>query len=413
MTGTVSCYVGSVLSGPRPGTPAPTASPAEALAIDVTARLLPGPPPRDVLQPIASGRVFFVNSRQEQPLRVGAPPFAGARGASGSEARAFLAGTGEATSAGTDLGSFPSVLPIGFTSVFTFQAGTGGPPIALLVSRSPALEMGLTAGEDLVALAWHPEPDRGPAVVVLPVPDAGRTPATLVLTLEVLPAPADPAGAARHAERLAACVGSVPPAPPPPSVTAHAAELERLWLGVQKPAERRAALLYIATASGARLVEELVLQAEDEWLEKLVGEKGSGPFSAAEKGPDPFSPPGADPLAAAGAELERRALQMMAEAIRQETLPAHFEACLLRRAGAVARSAAILEAAAAQPDLAAIDARLVAENLSMLEEPTAGARARAHEWLAARGAAPEGFDPFGPAPERRAALERAYAEKPR
>jgi hypothetical protein len=35
---------------------------------------------------------------------------------------------------------------------------------------------------------------------------------------------------------------------------------------------------------------------------------------------------------------------------------------------------------------------------------------RAYDWLAARGAAPEGFDPLAPLPERRAALDRSRNE---
>ena len=52
-------------------------------------------------------------------------------------------------------------------------------------------------------------------------------------------------------------------------------------------------------------------------------------------------------------------------------------------------------------------ARVIAENRILLEDNHPAARVRAYDWLAARGEAPDGYDPLGDEPSREAALERA------
>ena len=42
-----------------------------------------------------------------------------------------------------------------------------------------------------------------------------------------------------------------------------------------------------------------------------------------------------------------------------------------------------------------------------LEDSSPSARVRAYDWLAARGRAPQGYEPLGPARERRRALDAA------
>lgn len=53
--------------------------------------------------------------------------------------------------------------------------------------------------------------------------------------------------------------------------------------------------------------------------------------------------------------------------------------------------------------------RVTSENLLFLEDSSPASRVRAFEWLSTRGLAPAGYDPLGPARQRRAALERALA----
>jgi hypothetical protein len=48
--------------------------------------------------------------------------------------------------------------------------------------------------------------------------------------------------------------------------------------------------------------------------------------------------------------------------------------------------------------------KLTAENRILLEDASPASRLRAYDWLAVRGLAPAGFDPFGSLAERRAAL---------
>jgi hypothetical protein len=71
------------------------------------------------------------------------------------------------------------------------------------------------------------------------------------------------------------------------------------------------------------------------------------------------------------------------------------------------RPSALLAAAATSADQAAWLAALVTENRVLLEEGDAAVRARAFDWLDARGLAPDGYDPFAPLAVRREALERA------
>jgi hypothetical protein len=51
--------------------------------------------------------------------------------------------------------------------------------------------------------------------------------------------------------------------------------------------------------------------------------------------------------------------------------------------------------------------RIMAENIIFLEDNSPASRVRAYDWLKARGKAPAGFDPLGPARERRIALDKA------
>ena len=82
----------------------------------------------------------------------------------------------------------------------------------------------------------------------------------------------------------------------------------------------------------------------------------------------------------------------------------------MRRGGVVANDPTALEALAKTPGgLAELQQRLLAENGLALEDGSAPARVRAFDWLQSRGAAPAGFDPLAPLPERRAALAAAEA----
>jgi len=88
-------------------------------------------------------------------------------------------------------------------------------------------------------------------------------------------------------------------------------------------------------------------------------------------------------------------------------LPPEQRAFLLRTCGAVGRDASTLqEVLQAATDTEDLLQRLRAENLDILRESDPTARVYAFEWLRARGAAPDGFDPLGDATARRHALDR-------
>ena len=80
---------------------------------------------------------------------------------------------------------------------------------------------------------------------------------------------------------------------------------------------------------------------------------------------------------------------------------------MLRKAGEVGRWPDLLTDAVAESDgVRELRERLVRENRIFLEDAVPATRVRAYDWLAARGLAPEGFDPLASAEERRAALAR-------
>ena len=99
----------------------------------------------------------------------------------------------------------------------------------------------------------------------------------------------------------------------------------------------------------------------------------------------------------AAAPLERSASELAA-----------LQGILLRHAGEPARYPRLVDTLlGVSVDAADLEARLVAENRAFLEDSRPAARVRAYDWLAARGLAPEGFDPLGTSKARRAALEPA------
>ena len=110
-------------------------------------------------------------------------------------------------------------------------------------------------------------------------------------------------------------------------------------------------------------------------------------------------------------QLERGSLQVLLPALQRDELPLEDAAFLLRWCGAVGRRAArlqeVLEQTTSCDDLAS---RLLAENRSFLRENDPAGRVHAHDWLAARGQAPPGFDPLGSREQRRHALEAAGPE---
>lgn len=176
-------------------------------------------------------------------------------------------------------------------------------------------------------------------------------------------------------------------------------QIELALRALEDGGRRRAALLFLAAESGAELCADMALDADDSLLQAAT-------TALAAQLPD------AARLAADGATLgwalERGCAQFLAERASTQPLEVELRAAVGRRTGELGRSpAALLDVVLAARSLEDFHARLVVENRVLLEDNHPAARVRAYDWLAARGAAPEGYDPLADETEREAALERA------
>lgn len=161
---------------------------------------------------------------------------------------------------------------------------------------------------------------------------------------------------------------------------------------------RRRAIAHLARETGAALAGDLAISASDDHI-AIVAEKIAAAFQASAESPD---------LAAIGWIVERSALEAAESLVDEESGESEIAGILALHLGQVGRQVAAIERVRKRSkDLASFARRLVEENLGFLEDSLPQARARALEWLAARGLAPAGYDPLAPPRERRAALEKA------
>jgi hypothetical protein len=251
-------------------------------------------------------------------------------------------------------------------------------------------------------------PGEGLAAIV-PSPFDGDEARAICAILTVAPAPEPGApGAASHGRAFAECVADLAReevlARPRANAVALAArgepDLGAARMALLDPAKRRAALLAIAHATGATLAEDVALSGEEATVEAVA-------TSVARASSAPGTPKHAPSL---GWTVERAALLAVRDLMSREEPPPQAGVLLARRAGALARSLGTLFGVVdAASSVADFDRRLAIENHDLLEDGSPAVRARAHEWLAARGSAVPGYDPLDPAAKRRAALERAEA----
>jgi len=112
-----------------------------------------------------------------------------------------------------------------------------------------------------------------------------------------------------------------------------------------------------------------------------------------------------------GSLLDVTTMQWLAKQQAEGKLSDVLTGVLLEHTGEAGRHSSSLELVcknlSSQADLRT---RLIAENLIYLEDSSPASRVRAYDWLAARGQAPAGYDPLGPARQRRDALEKALAQ---
>lgn len=157
---------------------------------------------------------------------------------------------------------------------------------------------------------------------------------------------------------------------------------------VQAPEVELAQWSALAQEVGATLSERLLLVGDPEFLERARGS-----WRAA--------------LQAPPEQLGWRIEQVTVRALLESEAP-WCRALLLDRCGALgAEPLALRDSLDAARNLAGWEEQLRRENRYLLRNAMAGVRARAYDWLRARGLAPTGYDPFGPREARRAALKKA------
>lgn len=177
--------------------------------------------------------------------------------------------------------------------------------------------------------------------------------------------------------------------------------LERFTSAFSTPLERRRALIYLAGRTQAPMAENVVLSAPDD----LVDRFGSWVLDVAAR-------ENIESVEALGWILEHSAYLLLVQLNSEQESDPVLEGALAHYTGEVGRHAAILEeVVSAAENWKDLQDRLVEENLIYLEDISPASRSRAFDWLAARGLAPEGYDPLAPIEARRKALDRADEEK--
>jgi hypothetical protein len=180
--------------------------------------------------------------------------------------------------------------------------------------------------------------------------------------------------------------------------TAESAELQAAIDALWTPERARPALVYLAGRTGARLCEEVALVADDASMTSM---------SEALRwriGDEKAALSGAETL---GWQLDRTAFEVLGYAMGENKLPPELSAVLAAYGGEAGRHSSSLEAIGrGVTSRLDFENRIVAENLIYLEDSSPSSRVRAYDWLHARGRAPAGFDPLGPAKERRKAIDQ-------
>jgi len=275
-------------------------------------------------------------------------------------------------------------------------AGSDRPGLLVTARQSaedPAASEAAPVSRDrTVLLDWPSATLDGEFALVFPPAPGARLPVATVFRVRVEGAAGDPEAAqasARIAEELSeqgraagASLGNSLAS----AITSSA------------PPGLRRALAGVCAELHADVTFEASLLAEDKDLPALVS-------------------PVAQALAAAPADAETGQLAWLADRATLEALAkpagggeasAPLRAMLSARFGEVGRDAgAVSELAAASPSRADFDARVRAENVILLDDASPAARVRAFEWTSRQDpkGTLKGYEPMGPAPQRRQAIE--------
>jgi hypothetical protein len=405
---TTATYAGTPLSGPLPA-PAEPIEPATARVAEVQLIVLNDAEPPltlpDEFSPLARHMRLVIAQDQGRPIRA-TPSLRTVRYASGEPADVLLATLRDDPRADAHEPIRLVVAP-GLTSEARIESDDFSLNISLtapesgdnllvavrqrLATPSPATQPSGPHNE--IAMLDPLTPDVQSLAFVLPETALGA----IVCHIALTPA-ADVEDADELLQAASAAAAEAPERDAKPGdglASVHTSALRAMIF----PERRRAALVYLASETGAAITADIALVASDEMLQTLIERIIPQTLLA-----DP--PPSSKTL---GWLLEKTTLELLGAQMAQGLDP-ELAAILARHAGEAGRGSASLSAIVrAAANLQDLQARIFAENFIYLEDSSPAARVRAFDWLAARGKAPEGYDPLGPPKARRDALEQARA----
>jgi len=171
-------------------------------------------------------------------------------------------------------------------------------------------------------------------------------------------------------------------------------EIRGIVADLRRDSDRRARLVFLASSCAAPLALDIALIAQDAHLVELADAVKAAIPEAADR-------------AQASWPIERAAWLLLGRKAAAGEIAPELSGVLARQGGEAARfPGAIEDLVRGVDDVGGLMRRLIAENRILLEDASPSSRLRAYDWLAVRGIAPEGFDPFGTLAERRAGLRK-------
>lgn len=290
-------------------------------------------------------------------------------------------------------------------------AGAGGSSMSVAVHGAGESRADVTLefetadrGSEVLKLANDLAAGDDPILLVVPAPFRYATSRAVALLLEVDAAPPSGDLSESHAQEVAAALVRIGQAAEDSAkATSRAAAranrssaIASALRGLTKDASSRAALVYLASTSNAELLGDVALVAsEDDVVRLLRSICADREKMLAQEGD-------AERL---GWSLERAGWRFLAGTAQESEIAPELSALLYLHGGAVGAWPATLEDLIDKSDdAAAFEERLTEENLRLLDDHGAAVRVRAFDWLAARHAAPAGFDPLAPLAARRKVL---------
>ncbi len=440
-------YVGNPLAGAQP-VPQPFIQ-QDAWAVHI--RLIGMEQPvAPVLEPLAAHARLLATIEGDDPFLATPSVTQPARYGMGAEAEAFVRDTDAGNQGRTiELANFRGVVCAGVTAYQELSAGsattgnarrlrvavyrpappsaraTNQPPpppveLALLVQTPqsaspeppPASQGDSTATPSPesvptreTALISQPMDATGQSVVLLtPFTAAGTQIHSIAAIIELsLPSAdrafEDAAGMMLADLQAAAAAATARQAAPPPGAL-DKPFVTRVIEAMAYGENRRAAIVYLASRTDARLAEQTAMAADDDFLNQF-----SLSIADAIGRQDQWTPQ------QAGWQLDRIGFELLARTAMKKRLSPELTGVLITLAGEAGRSPAAMEQILANlSSRKDFDNRLIAENFIALEDSSPAARVRAYDWLKAHGRQPAGYDPLGDAKQRSAAIEKAVNE---